>query len=102
MLPPENAEDLVRAGWTKADLRNALFERTTRTVAWSKRQGRSEDALKGSRGGPITPEDEERTIAIASAPEQVYVVVAGAPGGSYVHFLLSFYANWPQSRVIRE
>ena len=56
MLPPENAEDLVRAGWTKADLRNALFERTTRTVAWSKRQGRSEDALKGSRGGPITPE----------------------------------------------
>ena len=92
----------MRAGWTKADLRNALFERTTRTAAWAKRQGLAEDALVGTRGGPITHEDEERTIAIAGSPEQIYVVVAGAPCGSYVHFLLPFYVNQPHSRLIRE
>ncbi len=102
VLPPENAEDLVRAGWTKSDVRQALFERTTRTAAWAKRQGLAEDALVGTRGGPITPADEERTIAIASSPERIYVVVAGAPGGSYVNFLLPFYANRPYSKLIRE
>jgi hypothetical protein len=39
VIPPENAEIFVRDGWAKADIRQALFEGTTRSVAWAKRNG---------------------------------------------------------------
>ena len=94
VLPPENVAYLVRDGWSKADVRRAVFERTMRSVAWMKAQGWS--------GGTdaLLPGDEERKLAIAASPDDIYVVVAGGPGGGFVHFLLP-YGGRPQSRVIR-
>ena len=100
ILSPEKAEFLVRDGWSKADVRNALFERTTRTVARLKQQGWCGGSLMDARGGPVLPGDEEETRAIATRPENIYLVVAGGPGGGWVDFFLPMRSQ-PQSRVIR-
>ena len=68
VLAPENVEYLVRDGWTKADIRQALFERTTRSIAWVKREGWSVGGW-GARGGRIEPGDEENlSVLIAPRP----------------------------------
>lgn len=101
VLPPENVEYIVRDGWSKADIREAIFERTTRSVAWAKR---NEWSVAGPRvidprGAPILPGDEEKTVAIAGAPQDIHIVVAGGPAGGFVHFLLP-YGSLPQSRLV--
>ena len=98
VLAPENVEYLVRDGWTKADIRKALFERTTRTVAWVKREGWPA-TMFGGRGGTISPVDEERKVAIAASPSDIHVVVSGGPAGGFTDFLLPF--GYSQSREIR-
>ena len=101
VLPPENVEYIVRDGWSKADIRNAIFQRTTRSVAWAKQNGWSMGAnMIDPRGSPILPGDEEKTVAIAGSPQDIHVVVAGGPAGGFVHFLLP-YGSLPQSRVVR-
>ena len=99
VLSPENVGYLVKDGWSKSDVRNALFERTTRTVAWLKQQGWSGGSMMDRRGGPVLPGDEEKAQAIAGKPENIYLVVAGGPTGGWVHFLLPVTGR-PQSRVI--
>ena len=98
VLVPENVEYLVRDGWSKADIRQALFERTTRSMAWVKREGWSVGGF-GARGGSVEPGDEEKTLAIAATPDDIHVVIAGGPAGGFAHFLLPF--GYLQSREIR-
>jgi hypothetical protein len=100
IIPPENAEIFVRDGWSKADIRRAIFEGTTRSVAWVRRQGWSTTGGLGDRrGGEPAPGDEERSLAIAGREEDVLVVVAGGPAGAFIHALLPF-AGTHVSRLI--
>ena len=39
VIPPENAAYIARDGWSKADVRQALFDRTSRTTAWVRENG---------------------------------------------------------------
>jgi hypothetical protein len=91
IIPPEAAEVLVRDGWTKADLRTALFEGTSRSVAWVKQSGASTNGgMMDQRPQPVLPGDEEANVAIAGSAEDILVVVAGAPAGAFVHALFPY------------
>ena len=101
VIPPECAEQFVRDGWTKADIRTAVFEKTTRTVRWAKEHGWPSDAGPiAARGGTVAPGDDERRVAAARTPEDVNVVIAGGPAGAFVHALLA-YAGLVESKPIR-
>jgi hypothetical protein len=88
LMPPENARLFVNAGWSKADIREALYQATRRSVAWVKSNG-YRVSLQRLRNEPIRPEDEERFMAISgsSAPEDLHIVVCGGPAGGWPFFL---------------
>ncbi|HVM65101.1 MAG TPA: hypothetical protein VMU14_09595 [Acidimicrobiales bacterium] len=101
VLPPETAEVFVRDGWAKADIRQALFDGTTRSVAWAKRNGWTlTGGLMDRRGGAVAPADEDARVAIAGSPEDVLVAVAGGPAGAFVHALFP-YAGGVVSREVQ-
>jgi hypothetical protein len=100
-IPPEVARILVRDGWSKADLRRAILQGTTRSVAWAKRSGwQASGGPLDARGGEILPGDEERTIAIAGRADDILVAVAGGSAGAFVHAFLP-YGYPPVSKPIR-
>lgn len=88
LLPPENAEIFVKGGWTKADIRDALFERTRRSVAWLKREGWKVHAQR-ARLEPVEPGDEETFFSISgsASPDDLFVVPCGGPAGSWPYYL---------------
>jgi hypothetical protein len=88
LMPPENARLFTAAGWSKADIRNALYERTRRSVAWVKRNG-WKVRMHRERLEPVLPEDETNHVAIAESPsaEHLFVVVCGGPAGSWPYYL---------------
>ncbi len=91
VIPPENADIFVHDGWTKADIRHAVFEGTSRSVAWVKRHGGSlTGGLMDRRGSAVLPGDEEATAAAAGSPDDILVVVAGGPAGAFVHTLFPY------------
>jgi hypothetical protein len=100
-IPPENARILVRDGWSKADLRRALYQGTSRSAAWAKRNGwQATGGPLDARGGAILPGDEERTIAIAGREEDILIAVAGGSAGAFVHAFLP-YGGPPVSKPIQ-
>jgi hypothetical protein len=100
-IPPEVARILVRDGWSKSDLRRAIYKGTSRSVAWAKRNGwQSGGGPLDARGGAVAPGDEERSIAIAGSEEDVLIAVAGGSAGAFVHAFLP-YGYAPVSRVIQ-
>jgi hypothetical protein len=88
LLPPENAQLFAQAGWTKADIRNALFESTRRSVAWVK-SGGYKVRFHRERCEPVLAGDEDRFLAMAGspAPDELFVVVCGGPAGSWPYYL---------------
>jgi hypothetical protein len=100
-IPPETAEILVRDGWTKAELRRAIYQGTTRSVAWAKRNGWQHSGMPlDRRGGAVAPGDEERHIAIAGREQDVLIVIAGGSAGAFVHAFLP-YGGPAVSRIIQ-
>lgn len=91
VIPPEAADIFVRDGWTKADIRRALYEGTRRSVAWVKEQGWTlTGGMLDRRGAPVLPGDEDQTAAIARSPDDILVAVAGGPAGAFVHALFQY------------
>lgn len=74
----EHAGHFAAAGWSKADIKKALFERARQP--W----GRMKD--RGKSKGPRFPEfvdrsDDGSMVPIVSAAEDLILIVAGGPGG---------------------
>ncbi len=88
LLPLENARLFAKAGWSKADIRQALYERTRRSVAWVKSNG-WKVTLQRRRFEPVEPGDEERFLAMAGSPgpQDLLVTVCGGPAGSWPYYL---------------
>ena len=102
VIPPENAEIFVRDGWTKADIGNAVYEKTKRTAAWVKRSGGSTTGgVMSARGGEIRPEDETTDVAIAGSGRDVHVVVAGGPAGAFIYALLPYGGGFAVREITR-
>lgn len=87
VVPPENAEIFVRDGWSKADIREAIFRGTSRTAGWVLQHGGS---LSGGLPAATPVGDETDNVAIATTPDDIHVVVAGGPAGGFVHALLPY------------
>jgi hypothetical protein len=102
LLPPENARLFVGAGWTKADIRNALFERTRRSVAQVKESG-FKVRWHRMRNEPIEPGDHEKFLGIAASAkaEDTIVIVGGGIAGSWPYFLFGPGLNKAVTRKIR-
>jgi hypothetical protein len=101
VVPPETAEIFVRDGWSKADIRAAIFNGTKRSVAWVKRTGWTlTGGMLDRRGAAVVAGDEELEAAIAGSPDDILLTIAGGPAGAFVHALFQ-YAGGAASREIR-
>lgn len=101
LLPPENAHLFARAGWTKADIREALYERTRRSLAWVKSEGWKVQ-MQRERLEPVQPGDDDIHLSMAgsSSPEDIHVVVCGGPAGSWPYYLYG--TGGPSKAVTRK
>jgi hypothetical protein len=101
LLPPENAGLFVRAGWSKADIREALYEATRRSVAWIKSNG-WKTRFQRPRGEPVEPRDHEEYWAMAgsASAKDLLVIVCGGPAGSWPYYLFGLGAISAVTRKI--
>ncbi len=101
LLPPENAQLFVSNGWSKDDIRKALFEKTKRSVAWVKESG-FKVRFHRPRCEPVNPGDEDSIMAMSATPDadSLYVVVCGGIAGSWPYFLYG--AGGPGSVVTKK
>jgi len=88
LMPLEDAKLFVEAGWTKADIRQALYDSTRRSVAWIKSNG-YRVALQRERGEAIVPGDEDAYLAIAgsASASDLHIVICGGPAGSFPYYV---------------
>jgi hypothetical protein len=88
LLPPENAGLFVRSGWSKQDIRDALYERTRRSVGWVKRGGWKVQWQR-PRLEAVERGDEEINLAVAgsSRAEDLVIVTCGGPAGAWPYYL---------------
>lgn len=73
VIGQEHAKTLAEQGWTKAAVKEFLFEHAQWSLAALKRTG--------ARKGTVEPGDEERLVRVATRPEDVILIVAGGPVG---------------------
>jgi hypothetical protein len=94
IIPPETATLIARDGWSKAQLREAIFRKSQRSVAWLKQNGWPAD-----RGGPLAsallnaplaPGDADTLLGVVGSPDDLHVIVAGGPAGSWAFFLVPY------------
>jgi hypothetical protein len=85
MLAPEHVRILVRDGWTKSTLRDALYARARRSLAELKRAGKVP--------GPIAPGDDARFVHRGEGPEDIFIVVGGGGAGGHSAFIPSWSRN---------
>ena len=75
---PEHAATIASTGWSKADFKRALWERSRIRLARFSAENLARFAtIDPARFRDRSPEDE---VSLAPAPEDVMVVVAGGPG----------------------
>ena len=101
LLPPENARLFEGAGWSKDDIRKALFEKTKRSVASVKESGFKVRFHK-PRCEPVLPGDEDIYMAMSATPDadSLFVVVCGGIAGSWPYFVYG--AGGPGSVVTKK
>jgi hypothetical protein len=88
LMPVETARLFAKAGWSKADIRKALYEKTRRSVAWVKQAG-YKVRYHRERLEPVEPGDETSFVAMAGSdrPDELFVVVCGSAAGSWPYYL---------------
>ncbi len=76
VLCPEHVTIFQRAGWSKAQIRQAVFDRATRTLAEFKR-------LNGLPDTAIFPGEEQMAYRYLTSPEDLLIVTAGGKAGGF-------------------
>jgi hypothetical protein len=95
VLTPEAVRLLDRDGWSKARFRAALYAKAARSIAWLKQNNwpamGAAGFYLGARGNaPLQPDDEHKTMSLAGQPDDIHLVVAGGPAGSWGYFLVPY------------
>lgn len=78
VLGPEHAQTFAAAGWSKADLRSALFQRCRRTAG----------DLRATGSGELTPfvkhaETDDTVIPKFLSEDEIVIVIAGGDAGRF-------------------
>jgi len=74
----EHAKHFAAAGWSKADVKKALFEKARQPWGLMKDRGKS----KGPRFPEFVDRSDDRSmVPIVGAAEDLILIVAGGPGG---------------------
>ncbi len=89
----EHADVLKAAGWSRADVQRFLIERTRRRVADLKRAARMP--------GAATEADETTWRAVFERPEDILIVCAGGPAGSWSACLPGWGNKWTRAITTR-
>ena len=84
VIPPQLREVLVAAGWTKADVRECIFE-SARVV---RRQWRDV-----GKGAIAARRDEAQVYTALRTPDDLLVVAAGGPAGGFAAIVPPWYGN---------
>jgi len=85
----EHADVLRQSRWSKGDVRGFLMEHARRTIADLKRAGR--------RPGEVEPADEHTYKHAFERPEDILIVCAGGPAGSWSACLPGWGNKWTRS-----
>jgi len=107
VLVPEHAEVFAKAGWSKDDLRNFIFEHATRDRADLTKVGKDAlsnrsrwrlpashpDSTPDTASGTATPD----TVRLLSHPTSVQIVVAGADNAGVSAVVEVFTLNPPRA-----
>jgi hypothetical protein len=94
VLAPEHVRILVRDGWTKPGIREALYARARRSVVDLKRGGKLP--------GAVEPGDETRWEHRGRGPQDIHVVVAGGGAGGHSAFIPSWSRDRNSLAVTKE
>ena len=86
VLSPEHADIVAGTGWSKADVRQHLFENARRSAAAMRRVGKFVAREHGGEGA--------EAVHRGFGPEDILVVVAGGDAGGHSAFIPS----WSRSR----
>ena len=74
----EHAKHFAAAGWSKADVKQALFEKARQPWGLMKDRGKS----KGPRFPEFVDKSDDRSmVPVVGAAEDLILIVAGGPGG---------------------
>jgi hypothetical protein len=84
VIPPQPRDVLLRAGWSKADVREYIFESARVKRGQWRDVGK---AIIASRG------DEEREYTALRTPDDLLVVSAGGPAGGFAAIVPPWYGN---------
>ena len=79
ILAGEHMRTIAKDGWTKAQIRQFIFDHTQNSLAHLKRTHR----LSGS----MTPGDETRLRPLVEFPDDILVVAAGGPAGAFSAYI---------------
>ncbi len=78
ILGPEHAQTFAASGWTKADVRRAIWERARVRLDRFSRENRERFAVIDPARFKDRPDDAE--VAICASPADLMLIVAGGPG----------------------
>ncbi|WP_214324647.1 hypothetical protein [Nonomuraea sediminis] len=88
VLSPEHAAILGAAGWSRADVREFLFQGARRRLADLKSAGKIDGA------GEPDPGDEDVWVHRGQSPADIHVLVGGADAGGHS----AFFPSWSRVR----
>lgn len=94
VIAGEHMRTIARDGWTKAQIRQFVFEHTQNPVAHLKRTHRL--------AGPVQPGDETRMRPLVATPDDIFVVAAGGRAGAFSAYIPGWGSKRSSQAVTKE
>jgi hypothetical protein len=94
ILAGEHMRTIATDGWTKAQIRQYIFDRTRSSLAHLKQTHRL--------AGVVQPGDEARLRPLVESPEDVLVVAAGGPAGAFSAYIPGWGSKRSSQAVTKE
>ncbi len=100
VLGPEHARILSQAGWSKRDIKLFLFQHARKPVGLLKRGGPPQGDSRRGLFWPrfVDASDDSQRVPVVRRPENIYILVAGGPGGPHSVYL----PGWGSRMAIRK
>jgi len=94
ILAGEHTRTIVQNGWTKAQVRQFIFEHTQNSVAHLKQTHRL--------AGAVQPGDETRLRPLVESPDDVVVIAAGGAAGAFSAYIPGWGSKRSSQAVTKE